>query len=111
MLFISLNDIGRINYDKDPIYVKIFDLHNKHKVILDTVVQDPDMKGIFVSGDYVLNNGHIYFNNNVIKLRYDLMQQFGTSEENQEIIFNKYFEILKLSEHESIKTNSPMDSI
>ena len=35
------------------------------------------MKGIFMSGQYRLVDGHIYFNNHVIKLRYDLMKAYG----------------------------------
>lgn len=69
------------------------------------------MKGIFLSGLYKLVDGHIYYDNKVIKLRYDLMKSYGANGLNQEIYFNQYKDILMLEDGETIKTNMPMESI
>jgi hypothetical protein len=68
------------------------------------------MKGIFISGEYTLVDGHIYFNNNVIKLRYDLMKKYSNRLDLQHLFFNQYKNILNLREGETLKTNCPIDS-
>lgn len=60
---------------------------------------------------YKLIDGHVYFGNKICKLRYDLMKTFGTAGSNQDIYFNKYKNVLKLGDQESIKTNSPIVSV
>ena len=64
------------------------------------------MKGVLISGQYQLTNGHIYYNNNVIKLRYDLMSTLS----GEEALFNQYHNILNIDAGETVKTNSPLDS-
>jgi hypothetical protein len=61
------------------LFVKIIDLKDKEKILLDCEIVDQSMKGIFKSGAYKLINGHIYSDNKVIKLRYDLMKHFGAN--------------------------------
>ena len=68
------------------------------------------MKGIFISGEYTLVDGHVYFNNNVIKLRYDLMKKYPNRADLQHLFFNQYTSILNLREGETLKTNCPIDS-
>ena len=38
--------------------------------------QEPKLKELLTSGAYVLVDGHMYFNNNVFKIRYDLMKKY-----------------------------------
>ena len=80
-------------------------------MILDCEIIDEEMKGIFRSGFYKIQDGHIYCGNSVIKLRYDLMKHYGANGQNQEIYFNRYHNILTLEEGETIKTNMPMESL
>ena len=68
------------------------------------------MKGIFTSGEFTLVDGHVYFNNNVIKLRYDIMKKFSNRTDLYHLFFNLYPNVLKLREGDSIKTNCPIDS-
>ena len=93
---------------QEAIWIKIIDLSKKHSVILNCEVLNKNMKGILISGQYQLTNGHIYYNNNVIKLRYDLM----TTLSGEEALFNQYLDILNLNidAGETVKTNSPLDS-
>lgn len=72
----------------DRLFVKIMSLEDEDEVFLECEIFDPHMKGIFMSGEFTLIDGHIYFNNNVIKMRYDLMQKYGGNGKNQEIYFN-----------------------
>ena len=52
--------------------VQIFDLVKK-TVIFDILVKDVELIGRLNSGLYTLTNGHIYYSNDVIKIRYDLI--------------------------------------
>jgi len=57
---------------KEKIF-KLFDLKN-HKTVFEKLITQPALIGRLESGCYTLINGHIYFNNNVIKIRYDLIE-------------------------------------
>jgi hypothetical protein len=96
---------------KNKLFIKIFELDDKEKMLLDCEILNEEMKGVFNSGLYRLVDGHIYFTNQVIKLRYDLMKHYGANGMNQEIYFNQYHDILNLEDGESIKTNMPLESI
>jgi hypothetical protein len=54
-------------------------------------------------------DGHIYYNNNVIKIRYDLFNNSGINYKENEI-FDFYFDIFELSEGERVKAKTPLDS-
>ena len=110
MLFIVSKEVGKMNFDTDPIFITIKDLNFKDKIVIDTEIFDNEMKGIFVSDKFSLIDSHIYYNNNVIKLRYDLMQLYGPGHEYHNIYFNIYNNILQLEDTESVKMNSPLDS-
>ena len=63
-------------FDKDlseSLFLKIVDLNDLENVLLECEIIDIEMRGIFLSNQYKLVDGHIYFQNKVIKLRYDLM--------------------------------------
>lgn len=46
----------------------------------------------------MLVNGHMYYNNNVIKIRYDLIEQRGTFLMKEDEIFDYYYDIFKLQD-------------
>lgn len=87
------------------------DIDDIEDIYLECDLTDPEMRGIFLSGQYKLVNGHVYYQNRVIKLRYDLMKQYGGIGANQNLYFNKYDEVLSLQKGETIKIVSPLDSI
>ena len=68
------------------------------------------MIGRLKSGLYTLLSGHIYFNNNVIKLRYDLISlpNAHTFKENE--VFDYYYEIFLLDPGERVKMGTPFNS-
>jgi hypothetical protein len=42
-------------------------------LLYDLEIKDPFLIGRLKSGLYTFNDGHIYYNNSVIKIRYDLI--------------------------------------
>ena len=58
----------------DRLFMKIMHLNNRENILLECDILEPKMKGILLSGEFSLIDGHIYYNNNVIKIRYDLMR-------------------------------------
>ena len=51
---------------------KIFDLNNM-KILFESMIKDKPLIGRLASGMYTFVDGHIYYNNNVIKIRYDIL--------------------------------------
>ena len=67
--------------------------------------------GILKSGLYTYVNGHIYYNNNAIKIRYDLIGKNGDQNLKENEIFDYYVDIIPLKEGMRMQSNSPLDSI
>lgn len=63
------------------------------------------------SSQFTFEGGHIYYNNNVIKIRYDLIDKFGGDNYNELEIFDQYDNIFDLQQGERVKSNTPLDSI
>ena len=87
----------REQQDTKRLFVKILEVSDPEMVVLDCEILDLELKGIFLSNQqYKLIDGHVYYGNNIVKLRYDLMTVYGTGGINQEIYFNKYQNVLTL---------------
>jgi len=54
--------------------VKIYDLEGE-RVLWNAPVKNKELIGLLRSNLYTLVNGHIYYNNKVIKIRYDLLKK------------------------------------
>ena len=79
-------------------------------VEIESVLEFKPLIGRLESGLYTFVDGHIYYNNNCIKIRYDLINKSGmTYKENE--IFDYYFDIFELKEGERVKAKTPLDSI
>ena len=64
-------------------------------------VEDQELIGRLKSNLYNLVGGHIYYNNNVIKIRYDVIDNAEESfPENQ--VFDEYMDVLSLSENDYV---------
>lgn len=60
--------------DSQPYYTfKIYDIQTA-EVEFTIAIKSEELIGRLMSGLYTYVNGHIYFNNNVIKIRYDLLK-------------------------------------
>jgi hypothetical protein len=66
--------------------------------------------GRIESGLYTLADGHIYFSNNVIKIRYDLTDSDQSARFNDEQIFDFYLNIFDIEKTEQIKSTTPLQS-
>ena len=61
---------------KSKLRIKIMDLDtDENKNILNMQVKNPELIGRLKSQLFFLVNGHIYYNNSVIKIRYDLLRK------------------------------------
>ena len=90
--------------------IYIFDIKNK-RVDYESKIYRKELIGRLESGLYTLVDGHIYFNNHCIKIRYDLINQIQKQDFSEDEIFDFYYNILALKEGEKILTNCPMNSI
>ena len=43
------------------------------KILFESMIKDKSLIGRLSSGMYTFVDGHIYYNNNVIKIRYDIL--------------------------------------
>lgn len=74
---------------------KIFSLVSK-KVELSIEITNPMLIGRLLSGLYTIVDGHMYFNNNVIKIRYDLIASAFSYRYSESDFFDYYFDIFQL---------------
>jgi hypothetical protein len=98
------------NASNERLFLKVIKLNDNKDILLHCEISDAQMKGIFISGEYTLVDGNVYFNNNVIKLRYDLMKKYPNRADLYHLFFNLYTNILNLREGETLKSNCPIDS-
>ena len=47
--------------------------YDHNKIIHESRVSSPELVGRLKTGLYTLSNGHIFYNNNCIKIRYDIL--------------------------------------
>ena len=76
----------------------IYDLEDQKK-IYDIPITSKEVIGRFTSGLFDVSNGHIYFGNNVIKIRYDLINSDKKMQFTQDEIFDDYYGIIKIDEN------------
>ena len=90
---------------------KIFD-YEKLVVIYESPIpqEHTGLQQLFQSGLYTLSGGHIYYNNNVIKLRYDLIECPKGGNTTIDDTFDFYLDLIALRKNEVIKGHTPLDS-
>lgn len=96
-----------MNTSKEQHRFKIHDLKNK-KDLTSFVVTDKDIIGRISTQQFELLDGYFYFNNQVIKLRYDLFRQGQVKHWSEEEVFDRYFNILNLEQGEEIISRCPL---
>lgn len=92
---------------------KVFKIYclKKKSVIFEVKIVDRHLVERLKSGLYTLIEGHIYFNNNVIKLRYDLMNKKDSHVLLEDEVFDFYRNIFQLKDGERVKSGTPLDSM
>mmetsp|Transcript_16686 Transcript_16686/g.25715 ORF Transcript_16686/g.25715 Transcript_16686/m.25715 type:complete len:209 (+) Transcript_16686:932-1558(+) len=86
---------------------KLVDIE-KQQAILNVNVSDTDIVGRFKSGLFTLVDGHFYFGNSVIKLRYDLIERSKTLQLMENQVFDKYEDLLDLKPTERVHSKNPI---
>ena len=87
----------------------IFDLL-KNKIVFEQLVTNTELHGRLESGIYSILDGHIYYNNKVIKIRYDLIEKRQAFQLTENQIFDYYQDIFSLQDGEKIMVGCPLDS-
>jgi hypothetical protein len=73
------------------------------RVIYDALVENQDLLGRIMSMTYVFVDGYMYYNNDVIKIRYDFIRDAEILRDViEEDIFDYYQDIILLGENETI---------
>jgi len=89
--------------------LKIIDLTNLSTHFQTTIQNGDPLIGRLQTNFFAFNSGHIYYGNNAIKIRYDLMKdknysiQYKTNE-----ILDYYFDIIQLEEGQIIQSRTPI---
>ena len=76
-------------------YIGLFDLETE-KFIHKFKLTDTEVIGRMKTNLYHFVGGHIYFNNRVIKVRYDLLLD-ATIDLNENVFFDQYTDVLQLN--------------
>jgi hypothetical protein len=71
---------------------RIFDI-DKMKITHESLIESTALIGRLASGMYTFVDGHIYYNNNVIKIRYDILDKPDSQKYTETEIFDSYFNI------------------
>jgi hypothetical protein len=89
---------------------KIYDLQNS-RVLWQAQIKNTQLIGRLKSGLYTLVGGHMYFNNNIIKIRYDLLRKKNLKDLEEYEVFDFYEKILALEPNETILAKMPTCSL
>ena len=89
---------------------KIYDLNNS-KILWQSQIKKTELIGRLKSSLYTLVGGHMYFNNNIIKIRYDLLRKKNLKDLEEYEVFDFYENILALESNETIITKMPTCSL
>ena len=81
------------------------------KIELSIEIKNETLIGRLLSGLYTLLNGHLYYNNNVIKIRYDLVASANSYRYSEGDFFDYYFNIFELDDDIRILSSTPLDAI
>lgn len=93
----------------DPVYTfKIFDMVKMQEEFT-IALKNEELIGRLLSGLYTFVDGHIYFNNNVIKIRYDLIKTQNAGNLSENGIFDRYYNIFPLEENMRVRSNTPLN--
>ena len=82
------------------------------RVTYDAIITNKALIGRLKGGLYTFVNGHIYYNNNVIKVRYDLINNNKSNDLYKEFeVFDYYFDIFPLEKDDRVKADTPLVSL
>ena len=88
----------------NQIYIKFWD-SKADRMIYEDFITNHNLFGIFTSAAFAFVGNHLYFNNNVIKIRIDIMAKRNMTEQQ---LFCQYNNIFTLDKGTRVKINSPL---
>ena len=65
-------------------------------MFLETYIEYPPLVGRLLSGLHTFVDGHIYYSNNVIKIRYDIINEETKNTLKENELFDYYFNIFPI---------------
>jgi hypothetical protein len=86
-----------------------YDAKKKEK-IYEISITNSEIIGRMKSGLFQLSQGHIYYNNDVIKIRQDLINSDQNASFTESEIFDMYPDVFELEDGMRIRSNTPLDS-
>ena len=89
--------------------LKLFDIE-KNKTIFEVQLNIDSLIGRLKSGLCRINQGHIYFNNNLIKMRNDLISCEKNYKYKDQDLFDFYYGIFNLDPNTIVRSGTPIDS-
>lgn len=88
--------------------ISVIDL-NERNVLYSAVVSDTELIGRLLANVYLLIDGHMYYNNKCIKIRYDLLTGKKTIREFSEYeVFDYYEKVLQLNINQQVSPYLPI---
>ena len=96
-------------YDKKR-FIKIVDLKTED-ILFNHQITNKHLIGRLKCDIYSIVNGHIYFNNSVIKIRYDLLRRDNKNRILEHEAFDYYYDLIDLDKNEEIQLFLPEVSL
>lgn len=96
--------------DEEKTYLKLFDIEFNKTIAEITLTYDA-LIGRLKSGLFLVNDGYIYYNNSVIKMRVDLIRSAKSYKYKEVELFDFYDNIFSLGSTIQIRSGTPLDSI
>ena len=101
-----MRPFNAIQGGKNTIYLKIWDSQDD-KMIFENYILYTNLQGVFASEAFSFVGNHIYYNNNVIKIRIELMKQHKRNM-TEEQLYCEYNDIFHMEKGSRVKINSPL---
>jgi hypothetical protein len=96
--------------DKRDKFVTIYDI-DQEKIIVRIKITNQEIIGRLKSNLYNFTEGHIYYNNKVIKIRYDLLDTFKGGEIKENQLFDHYSDVINLkNKHNEVESGTPLQT-
>jgi len=94
--------------DKREKFVTIYDIESED-ILINLKIKSREIIGRLKSNLYNFVGGHIYYNNKVIKVRYDLLKDFKGGEIKENQLFDHYSEVVNLkSKNNKVMSGMPL---
>ena len=110
ILFVTQTKEVTSESDTNVVKLKLFNLDDL-ETFFEVELTNEHFIGRLKSGLCTLINGHIYFNNNLVKIRYDLIYSNMNYKFEESQIFDFYSHIFALDSNIKIRTKTPIKSI